>query len=99
MITVFDFEGERLVVCRNPWGTGEWTGAWSDKSPEFARLAEAKGIVAKDDGSFHMCLQDYLEQFRRTDICSEVDPDRYTHSPVLYDFSAGEGGDLAAAFF
>jgi len=25
----------RLVELRNPWGSGEWTGAYSDNSPEW----------------------------------------------------------------
>jgi hypothetical protein len=30
----------RLMKLRNPWGKGEWTGAWSDTSPEIEKYAK-----------------------------------------------------------
>jgi len=35
-------ERVRLVRLRNPWGTGEWTGDWSDASPLWQRHPEAR---------------------------------------------------------
>eukprot|EP00820_Chromera_velia_P000643 Cvel_14653.t1-p1 / transcript=Cvel_14653.t1 / gene=Cvel_14653 / organism=Chromera_velia_CCMP2878 / gene_product=Calpain, putative / transcript_product=Calpain, putative / location=Cvel_scaffold1049:52718-58001(+) / protein_length=463 / sequence_SO=supercontig / SO=protein_coding / is_pseudo=false len=53
----------RLVRCRNPWGKGEWKGAWSDHStqwrehPEIARKLRAR--EAKEDGAFWMSWEDF----------------------------------------
>lgn len=34
VIGVYDVEVERLVKIRNPHGSGEWTGKWSDQDDE-----------------------------------------------------------------
>ena len=33
-------ESPQLLQLRNPWGGGEWTGAWSDVKQKEAQAAE-----------------------------------------------------------
>ena len=64
-------ERERLVRIRNPHGSGEWTGAWSDRSAEWSRLIggghlERTGV---DDGTFWMDLTSFVQAFAGVDLC------------------------------
>jgi len=48
------------VKIRNPWGSFEWKGDWSDNSQVWTE--EAKAImnhVIADDGTFCMPFEDY----------------------------------------
>ncbi|XP_071102037.1 calpain-1 catalytic subunit-like [Haliotis cracherodii] len=72
-VTSFDGEVVRLIRIRNPHGTNEWKGKWSDRSREWQTLA--KGIRRKlrrdrDDGEFWMSLEDFMSNFTQTTICS-----------------------------
>uniref|UniRef100_A0A6G5A1F5 Putative cytosolic ca2+ dependent cysteine protease n=1 Tax=Rhipicephalus microplus TaxID=6941 RepID=A0A6G5A1F5_RHIMP len=62
-----DGREERIVRIRNPWGSGEWKGAWSDKSRKWANVSEEKrqelGLVVKDDGEFWISEEDFLKLF------------------------------------
>jgi calpain-15 len=61
LIGVFEFESEgesvRIIKMRNPWGSGEWKGEWSDKSdrwtPELKKMFNWKDA---DDGEFFMAF-------------------------------------------
>merc|ERR1712070_441635 len=61
----------RLLQIRNPWGQGEWTGDWSDKSDlwkEHANVAKAVKYTDADDGSFWMSWEDFCKHWERIGI-------------------------------
>ncbi|XP_047499379.1 calpain-B-like isoform X3 [Penaeus chinensis] len=72
-----------LVRLHNPWGNEtEWTGAWSDKSPEWATISldEKKrlGLTFDDDGEFWMSVQDFASNFTTLEIC-DVTPEVFEY--------------------
>ncbi|XP_063595877.1 calpain-B-like [Penaeus indicus] len=72
-----------LVRLHNPWGNEtEWTGAWSDKSPEWATISleEKKrlGLTFDDDGEFWMSIQDFADNFTTLEIC-DVTPEVFEY--------------------
>ncbi|XP_063040697.1 calpain-1 catalytic subunit-like [Engraulis encrasicolus] len=61
-----------LVRLFNPWGQGEWNGAWSDESstwqsvsPEERSACQAVG----DNGEFWMSFEDFCKSYNDMDIC------------------------------
>jgi hypothetical protein len=59
---------------RNPWGSGEWTGDWSDNSPLWTEeLRKKVGCVAADDGTFHIPYEDYLRDYAWTSVAVDMD--------------------------
>uniref|UniRef100_A0A023FNA0 Putative calpain-b n=1 Tax=Amblyomma cajennense TaxID=34607 RepID=A0A023FNA0_AMBCJ len=68
-----DGKNVRLIRVRNPWGSGEWKGAWSDKSKEWNQVSEEKrkqvGLVIKEDGEFWILEEDFIKSFQMLDFC------------------------------
>lgn len=63
-----DIDGQRLVLLKNPWGKGEWKGAWSDGSKEWTaewllKLNHRFG----DDGNFWISYDDLLRKYQAFD--------------------------------
>jgi hypothetical protein len=59
----FEHMGRQVRLCqlRNPWGQGEWTGAWSDNDSVWTpELREQLGACVADDGIFFISFEDYL---------------------------------------
>ncbi|XP_055875856.1 calpain-9-like isoform X2 [Biomphalaria glabrata] len=67
-----------LLRLRNPWGRGEWRGAWSDRSPEMAKLSEDLKYRLmyedKDDGEFWISYEDFIRNFDEIQLC-HLQPD------------------------
>ena len=73
VLKLADVDGHKLMQIRNPWGKGEWTGDWSDKSPKWTtRLRNiVNWHVTRDDGIFWMDLNDYVTEFDSIYICRD----------------------------
>ncbi|EDV27479.1 uncharacterized protein TRIADDRAFT_21543 [Trichoplax adhaerens] len=62
-----------LVRIRNPWGCGEWKGAWSDGSAEWDTVSEetkkAIGMAVANNGEFWMSYEDFISNYVTLEIC------------------------------
>lgn len=62
----------RLIQLRNPWGQGEWKGAWSDGSAEWANNPDVAALLDpshKEDGAFWMTWDDFQAEYTLISIC------------------------------
>ena len=56
---------ERIVKLRNPWGNGEWSGAWSDASKKWneSTKKQCEYQEDRDDGVFYMSFDDFVKYY------------------------------------
>ncbi|XP_041842615.1 calpain-5-like [Melanotaenia boesemani] len=66
-----------MVRMRNPWGTTDWRGAWSQGSEQWQQLSRAErekmGLVVRDVGEFWMDFQDFCCFFTDVMVCRLVE--------------------------
>mmetsp|Transcript_90420 Transcript_90420/g.165901 ORF Transcript_90420/g.165901 Transcript_90420/m.165901 type:complete len:896 (-) Transcript_90420:166-2853(-) len=77
VLKVVEACGNQLVLCRNPWGTGEWTGKWSDRSDAWTdEMLAAVGPKFKraDDGGFFMDIADFVANSAGVDYARSFGP-------------------------
>ncbi|VUC25304.1 unnamed protein product [Clonostachys rosea] len=60
-----EIDGQRLLRLKNPWGKGEWKGAWSDGSKEWtSEWLQKLDHRFGEDGDFWMTYNDLLRKFQ-----------------------------------
>jgi len=76
VLKICEAGGNQLVQCRNPWGSGEWTGKWSDGDTESwtAEMKKATGAALKDDGKFWMSVEDFVNSSGGVDYARTFGP-------------------------
>lgn len=82
--------GVKLLKLRNPWGKGEWKGAWADDSDQWTpQLKQELGWADADDGIFFMTYPDFKENFEAVTIC-------HYHNDFIYSYvqMSSPGGAL-----
>ena len=57
-----EVDGIKFVQLRNPWGSFEWKGDYSDNSNKWTdRLKKELGFVNSNDGVFFMTFEDFFK--------------------------------------
>ncbi|XP_068611802.1 calpain 5-like [Brachionichthys hirsutus] len=66
-----------MVRMRNPWGTTDWTGSWSQGSEQWLQTSRAErdksGLAVRDVGEFWMDFEDFCRYFTDVVVCWMVD--------------------------
>ncbi|XP_054848413.1 calpain-5-like [Eublepharis macularius] len=80
LLELFKAQKLQLIRLRNPWGSMEWDGAWSDKSPEWQQVSRRErhrmGVTVQDDGEFWMSFEDFCTHFTDVVICQRMNTAR-----------------------
>lgn len=66
--------GINLLQLRNPWGSGEWKGDWSDGSSmwdDHPEIAEECGYEKAEDGLFWIDWEDFKERYSTIYVCRQ----------------------------
>ncbi|GMI13412.1 hypothetical protein TrLO_g15300 [Triparma laevis f. longispina] len=98
LIGVHQIGEHRLMQCRNPWGSFEWTGKWSDKHQSWLDHREVFQKLNpswEDDGIFYIGFEDFVKNYRKIDVCKR-DVNVYTDLYLNVDENDGAIGPTKA---
>ena len=94
ILDVRELDGYRLLNVRNPHGTNEWQGAWSDYDHEHwtPERMEALGHEAGDDGEFWISIEDFVANYHVIYVCKVFPSDEWALTSALSLFTGAERG-------
>jgi Ca2+-binding EF-hand superfamily protein len=96
VMQIHEIRGNRLLRVRNPWGSHEWKGRWSDGAKEWTpQLQQELHAVFGDDGSFFMCFDDFCQQFNRLYVLRMMSDDigiKWMKQPLAGEWTAQTAG-------
>ena len=76
----------RLLKIRNPWGTNEWLGDWSDGSHKWTSdVKHQLNYEGKEDGIFWMSYEDFIQFYTSTHICHVHDDYEFVSKKFLVE--------------
>lgn len=71
----------KLVKLRNPWGKGEWKGAFSDTDSKMSvQLRTLLNHTNEVDGCFYMPFDEFISYFSDFQVCYYMDNFQYSSS-------------------
>lgn len=69
IVKLVEYNGNKLINLRNPWGKFEFKGEWSDSDTKWTEeMRKTLNFVQEDDGLFWMSLKDFIYNFTNLDI-------------------------------
>ena len=77
ILDVQEIDNVKLISLRNPWGSHEWKGDWSDHDKtHWTRRMRSKlpNFEGKEDGQFWMSFLDFTINFEDIYVCRFFDP-------------------------
>ncbi|XP_029436793.1 calpain-5-like [Rhinatrema bivittatum] len=76
LLSFFQARKLYMIRMRNPWGSTEWCGPWSDGSEEWKQVSrgerEKMGVTVRDDGEFWMSFDDFCQYFTDLVVCRRI---------------------------
>ncbi len=75
----------KLVRARNPWGSFEWTGKWSDTDEKSwtERFKKKLGFSKEDDGAFWIEWSDFTLNFEDIYVCRFFEAPKWNTLPRI----------------
>ena len=79
IIKAREASNKQFICLRNPWGSHEWNGDWSDDSPLWTpQLMKELKFVKGDDGTFWMSEKDFFRYFSDIEVSKPFPPEWYS---------------------